>query len=66
MRISQPGLYYEIQPGMNEDQAIYEMVRMAKIYFRDHDIERGVIVHLNHYCRAKNDGDIDKMKEATS
>lgn len=66
MRISQPGLYYEIQPGMNADQAIYEMGRMAKIYFRDHDIERGVIVHLNNYCRARDDDDVEKMKEATA
>lgn len=66
MRISQPGLYYEIQPGMDADQAIYEMGRMAKIYFRDHDIERGVIVHLNNYCRARDDDDVEKMKEATA
>ena len=66
MRISQPGFYYEIQPDLNEDQNLDEMLRMAKTYLRDHDIERGVIVHLNNYFRAYADGDTDKMKEATS
>lgn len=66
MRVSQPGFYYEIQPGLTEDQNVHEMVRMVKTYLRDHDLERGVIVHLNNYCRACDDDDTDKMKEATA